>query len=212
VKPAAVDRRTRFLALLGSGLIRVLGITWRVRYRAAAFDAAQQGRGPVIYMSWHGQMLPMLWAHRNRGISVLISEHRDGELIARIAHSLGFRTVRGSTTRGASRSLIGMTRAIEAGIDVAITPDGPRGPAHSFAPGALYVAQRTGCRLVAVGAAARAWHLKSWDRFAIPVPFARVTVAYAPPLTIPGGDATSFDARAGECTAALHAAVAMAEA
>jgi hypothetical protein len=130
-------------------------------------------------------MLPLLYQHRDEGVSVLISEHRDGELIARIAQSLGFRTVRGSTTRGASRALIGLARELEAGRDVAITPDGPRGPARSFAPGALIAAQRADAPVILVGVAVRrAWRLRSWDRFVIPRPFTRVGIAYSDPVTL----------------------------
>jgi lysophospholipid acyltransferase (LPLAT)-like uncharacterized protein len=209
-RPAA-DRRTRWIAYLGVGLVRLLGLTWRVRYRDdEQMRQARRDKRPVVYMLWHGQLLPLLWAHRNRGISILISEHRDGEIIARIAHALGYRTVRGSTSRGASRALIGMAREIEAGFDVAITPDGPRGPAHSFASGALHVAQRTGCPLLPVAAASRAWRLNSWDRFAVPLPFARITVAYTPFVTIPKGNSRAIEARVSECAAAIDAATAKA--
>jgi hypothetical protein len=130
-------------------------------------------------------MLPLLYQHRDEGVSVLISEHQDGELIARIAQSLGFRTVRGSTTRGASRALLGLARELDAGHDVAITPDGPRGPARSFAPGALIAAQRADAPVILVGVAVRrAWRLRSWDRFVIPRPFTRVGIAYSDPVTL----------------------------
>jgi lysophospholipid acyltransferase (LPLAT)-like uncharacterized protein len=132
-----------------------------------------------VFTLWHGQMLPLLWTHRGQGVSVLISEHRDGEIIARAATALGFRTIRGSTFRGPDRALAGLVRELRAGHDVAVTPDGPRGPAGQFAPGALIAAQRANAPIVSVGAAAtRVWKLKSWDGFIIPKPFARVTVAY----------------------------------
>jgi lysophospholipid acyltransferase (LPLAT)-like uncharacterized protein len=130
-------------------------------------------------------MLALLWQHRGEGIAVLISEHGDGEIIARLAESLGFRTVRGSTSRGADRALLGMSRAVESGVDVAFTPDGPRGPAERFAPGALVVAQRTGAPVVTVRVgASRSWRLRSWDRFMIPKPFATVTIAYGDPVYV----------------------------
>jgi lysophospholipid acyltransferase (LPLAT)-like uncharacterized protein len=114
-------------------------------------------------------------------VAVVISEHRDGEIVAQIAESLGYRTVRGSSSRGASRALLGLTRAIEEGHDGAITPDGPRGPAHVFAPGGAIAAYRTGIPIVPIRASAsRAWRLKSWDRFLIPKPFATVTVTMGP--------------------------------
>jgi lysophospholipid acyltransferase (LPLAT)-like uncharacterized protein len=138
-----------------------------------------------MFALWHGDMLPLLYLHRGEGVSVLISEHRDGEMIARVAESLGFRTVRGSTSRGAARALASMVRELKSGHDVAVTPDGPRGPAGSFAPGALIAAQRAGAPVIAVGVSARrAWRLSSWDRFLIPKPFARVSVAYSEPVQV----------------------------
>jgi lysophospholipid acyltransferase (LPLAT)-like uncharacterized protein len=104
--------------------------------------------------------------------------------------------VRGSSTRGAGRALLGLVREIESGRDIAVTPDGPRGPAKSFAPGALVVSQRTGARIVPVTAVAKsAWHLRSWDRFMIPKPFARIVISYGPMSAV---SATEVRDAAGE--------------
>jgi lysophospholipid acyltransferase (LPLAT)-like uncharacterized protein len=165
---------------LGGLVLRLLAMTWRMRTsRGEILNGLRAAKQPVVFTLWHGQMLPGLWQHRGEGVAVLISEHRDGEIIAGIASGLGFRTVRGSTYRGADRALVGLVRELRAGHDVAVTPDGPRGPAGQFAPGALVAAQRAGAPIVSVGvAASRAWRLRSWDSFMIPKPFARVTVAY----------------------------------
>jgi lysophospholipid acyltransferase (LPLAT)-like uncharacterized protein len=174
------DRRVRWTVRLGALLIRVLATTWRYRVTndESLRDARTQGKR-VIYILWHGELLPLLWHHRRQDVAVVISEHRDGEIIARIAESLGYATVRGSSSRGGGRALIGLMREIDRGRDVAVTPDGPRGPAHVFAPGAAIAAQRTGALLLPIRAAAsRAWRLKSWDRFVIPKPFATVQVTY----------------------------------
>ena len=174
--------RVRWIARVGTALIRLLAMTWRVRVENdAELRAARASGRRVIFTLWHGELLPLLWHHRGEGIAVVISEHRDGEIIAQIAERLGYATVRGSSSRGASRALIGLVRAIESGLDVAVTPDGPRGPAHVFAPGAAIAAQRTGAPLALIRAtASRAWRLKSWDRFLVPKPFAQVRVVYGP--------------------------------
>ena len=174
--------RMRWIVRLGIPLVRLLGRTWRIRVvnRESSVERLRRERRPMVFALWHGDMLPLLYQHRGEGVSVLISEHRDGELIARIAESLGFRTVRGSTTRGASRALVGLARELRDGHDIAVTPDGPRGPARSFAPGALIAAQRARAPVIAVGVAAkRAWRLASWDRFVIPKPFSSVCIAYS---------------------------------
>lgn len=181
------ERRLRWIVRLGVPLVRLLGRTWRIRVvnREKGVERLRRERRPMVFALWHGDMLPLLYQHRGEGVTVLISEHRDGELIARIAESLGFRTVRGSTTRGASRALVGLARELRDGHDIAVTPDGPRGPAHSFAPGALIAAQRARAPVIAVGLAARrAWHLASWDRFVIPKPFSRVCIAYSDPVLL----------------------------
>src|SRR4051812_38594906 len=143
--------------------------------------AARAANRRVIFSLWHGELLPLLWQHRGENVAIVISEHKDGEIIAQIAESLGYATVRGSSSKGGSRALIGLMREIDAGRDGAITPDGPRGPARVFAPGAAVAAQRTRALIAPIRAqASSAWRLKSWDRFLIPRPFARVTVSFGP--------------------------------
>jgi len=176
------EDKVRWTVRAGTALIRLLAMTWRVRVENdAELNAARAANRRIIYTLWHGELLPLLWHHRGRRIAVVISEHRDGEIIAQIAERLGYTTVRGSSSRGGSRALIGLMRAIESGRDGAVTPDGPRGPAHVFAPGAAIASQRTGAPLLPVRASAsRAWRLKSWDRFLVPKPFALVRVMYGP--------------------------------
>ena len=183
---ASRERRVAWLSRLGLWALRVLGTTWRVRFLNLELLHAQHARGrPVILALWHGNLLPLLWMHRGRKLSVMVSEHADGEIIARVMIALGLRTVRGSTSRGAARALLTAAREVDAGYDLAITPDGPRGPAHSVAPGALIIAQRTGAPIVPLAAwVSSAWHLQSWDRFMIPKPFARVLAVYGAPITI----------------------------
>lgn len=181
--------RSRGLLLVGRIFLQMLGRTWRIRVVNGEYlgDLRRTGR-PFIFSLWHGQLLPLLWHHRKQGVRVLISEHHDGELVARTAESLGYGLIRGSSTRGADRALISLVRELQAGNEVAITPDGPRGPATTFAPGALVAAQRSDSFILPVAASAdRAWRLRSWDRFMIPKPFARVTVAYATPTKVLAG-------------------------
>lgn len=175
-----LTRGSRFALLLGQRLLHILGRTWRFRVvNGEAIRALRKRERAVIFSLWHGQLLPLLWYHRNQGVKILISEHRDGEVVARTAQSLGYGLIRGSTTHGGNRALITLVRELEAGHEVAITPDGPRGPAGTFAPGALVAAQRTQSYIIPVGvSASRTWRLKSWDRFMIPKPFALITIAY----------------------------------
>jgi len=178
--------RLRMSVLTGSAALRAIASTWRFRIRGGEHLAGLRAAGtPFIFSLWHGQLLPLIWHHRGQHVAILVSEHRDGELIARIARSIGYRLIRGSTTRGGGRALLALVRTLEAGTEVAVTPDGPRGPAFEFAPGALVAAHRTGAPLLPIAAHAdRAWRLSSWDGFIIPKPFARVTVAYGAPVRV----------------------------
>ena len=203
------ERRIAWSSRVGVSLIRALGWTWRIRVtHDGGLRRLHDANGPFIYSLWHGNMLPLLYHHRDQGVAVLISEHSDGEIIARIAESLGYRTVRGSTSRGAARALLGLGRVLTDGGNLAVTPDGPRGPAKSYAPGVAIVAQRTRAPVIGVVASAKwSWRLKTWDRFLIPLPFAVVHVAYSDPVRIEATDLR----KAAEDVDALRAAMDLAE-
>jgi hypothetical protein len=168
---------------------------------------------PFVFVLWHGGLLPLTYWHRDRDISVLVSEHRDGEIIARILHAWGCHTIRGSSTRGGGRALLEMTRELERGSVVAVTPDGPRGPALEFQPGALVVAQRAHVPVVPIAVRVnRAWRINSWDGFLIPKPFARVTIAWGDPLFVNGSTPREAAAQAGRFASAMRASQAVADA
>ena len=132
------------------------------------FERLRQGRN-ALYAFWHAHMLIPAYTHRGRQAHVLVSRHRDGEAIARVVRKLGHGVVRGSTTRGGAASILTLVEKARQGYDLAITPDGPRGPRHQMQPGAVYLAQKSGLPLFPSGlAAARKWQLHSWDRFEIP--------------------------------------------
>jgi hypothetical protein len=183
-----------------AGLFSTIRIT---RSGAEAVDELRFSGQNVVFVFWHGQLLPLVHAHRDQGIVVLISEHADGEIITRIVVRHGFGAARGSSTRGGSRGLRELIRAARSGRDLALTPDGPRGPARELKPGALVAAKMTGLPVVplAVGAD-RAWYADSWDRFMVPRPFTRVRIAYGVPRTVPR-DARG--ARLAETAAELQA-------
>lgn len=188
---AEQERKVRRAVRVGWPALRLLSSTWRVTVLGAEpvarLRAAKQS---IILACWHGQLLPLMWYHRDEGVNALISEHRDGEIVARVAQRLGFVTTRGSTSRGGGRALLAVSRLLKGGHDVAITPDGPRGPALVYAPGALIAAQRSGSPIVPIAMAVdRAWRLKSWDSFTIPKPFARITIAYGEPTWVEATDA-----------------------
>lgn len=172
----------RVQLMAGATAIRSLAATWR--YRTVDEEnvfALRASNTPILFTLWHGDMLPLLWYHRDQGVAVLVSEHRDGEIIAQVLEWMGYALIRGSTNRGAGRALIGLVRTLREGNDAAITPDGPRGPRHKFAPGAVVAAHRSGAPIIpTVAHVDRFWQLSTWDGFVIPKPFARITIAYGP--------------------------------
>jgi lysophospholipid acyltransferase (LPLAT)-like uncharacterized protein len=171
---------------LGGALIRALGSTWRFRsVNHAPYRDLVTRRESFILACWHGEMLAPIYFHRRDGLTPIVSEHRDGEIIAKIIEGLGFETIRGSTTRGASRALLGVIRKLESGARVAFTPDGPRGPRHVLQPGLLAAAQRAKVPIIFLGThISRFWEFRSWDRFQLAKPFARVTIAFSDPTFV----------------------------
>ncbi len=170
-----------------AALVLALGASWRlVRVRLHERDARLDGGERCIFALWHAQLLTLAFTHRRRSIAVLVSQHRDGELIARILARLGYVTGRGSSTRGGEGGLREMLRHAEDGRLLGLTPDGPRGPAEHVKPGLVYLASRTRYPVLPIAtAASRAWTLESWDRLRVPKPFARVVVAYGAPIAVP---------------------------
>ena len=196
-----------FLArLLGPSAVRALGATWRIRLEPA--DLVERSRRPGVYAVWHGRMLVPAYALRGCGVSVMISLHADGEVIARIVERLGFRTVRGSTTRGGPAALRDAVDVLRAGGAAAFTPDGPKGPREVAQPGVVYAASRSGLPVFPVGVGARsAWTLGSWDRFRIPRPFTRVALVLGEPMTFPPDlEGEALDAACRRLEASLRAA------
>lgn len=200
-----LDLKTRVALRMGWWLLRLLGLTWRTRvYGRESILTPFPGRSAVVYTLWHGQMLPLLWSHHVR-TGVLVSEHKDGEIITRVLERFGMFGVRGSSSRGGARALLEAVQVVRAGTDMAFTPDGPRGPRHSFAPGALILAFRAGVPVITItGHVDRKWQLKSWDGFEIPKPFARITVLYGPARRLEDADVRAAAERGAEFAGYMH--------
>jgi lysophospholipid acyltransferase (LPLAT)-like uncharacterized protein len=139
-------------------------------------------------MFWHARLLPLAYTHRGRKVAVLVSRSRDGELITGVIERLGFVVGRGSSSRGASEGVSELLRWAGRGHPLAITPDGPRGPAGEVKAGLVSLASRTGFPVIPVATAASAsWVLPSWDGFRVPMPLSRVVAGYGPAIRVPPG-------------------------
>lgn len=143
----------------------------------------------MLFCFWHGRQLPLIYTHRGEGICVMVSIHRDGQYVANILDENGFGLVRGSTSRGGLRALREMVRRLRSGLDGAVTPDGPRGPARRMGGGTAQMARMARVPVVPMGTAG--WpriRFRSWDRFQLALPFARIAVVEGRPVVPEGGE------------------------
>lgn len=171
---------------LASLIIRVLRMTMRVRCEGMEhIEGIRRQEGTYIHAFWHGHLLLMPYAYSGERMAIMISEHRDGEYIARTMARFGHQSVRGSTSAGGAAALRGVVRLARDGYDIGFTPDGPRGPRHKAQMGVVAAARMTGLPIVPVAfGAAPARALGSWDGFVLPSPFSRGVFVYGSPLEV----------------------------
>ena len=193
VTPHPLKWHQRLAASAIYGLIEAVSFTQRYRWDYHA-EVLRKEIGPVIFCIWHNRLPFSLimyrhYARRKRQphqMAAIVSASKDGGVVARVLEHFGVQPVRGSSSRRGPQALLELTTWAERGYDLAITPDGPRGPRYEVQSGAVALAQLTGRPLVPVSYHLR-WKvcLKSWDRFQIPLPFGRTTMKFGEPLFIP---------------------------
>ncbi|MEJ2500335.1 MAG: lysophospholipid acyltransferase family protein [Campylobacterales bacterium] len=172
---------------IGALLIRLIYHTSKKRFHLPK----QIPEDPVIFAFWHGDLLLMPYLYyrfrKTPNANVLISEHFDGRIIARVMRFFRLGTIHGSSNRNAAKVLIAAMRTLKGGTDIGITPDGPRGPRHEVADGIVVMAQKTGAKVIVFSCVpTRCWRLKSWDRFTIPKPFGRLEFFASEPIDLGG--------------------------
>ena len=184
---ASKRAQATLIAMAGYRVINLLGSTLRWRTDGLEhYDAIVAGGRQPVMAFWHGRILPATYYFRRRGIVVITSENFDGEWIAGIIERFGYGTARGSTSRGARKALLQMTRDMAAGKPTGFTIDGPRGPARVAQAGAVWLAKATGNPVLPFHLEAnRSWSVHSWDRTQIPKPFATVSIAMGEPMEVP---------------------------
>ena len=178
------DWADRVLARLLPRVVGWLSSTLRVEVAGPEPDP----RVSHVYAFLHGRQLPLLRYPRRGCVAVLTSLSADGELQARVLSALGLAVVRGSSSRVGAECLIALVRAVRGGTSVALAVDGPRGPRGEAKPGVLHVARLGGGVVVPVTSAARpALTLETWDRFLLPLPWARVVLLRGEPFEVARG-------------------------
>lgn len=154
------------------------------------YPAPMDGENFILSL-WHGDLLMQPFNYKtfkkNGLVKVIVSEHSDGEIIRRTVEHLGVDSLSGSSTRGGAKALLGAIKALQNGVDVAITPDGPKGPIHSIADGIVMIAQKTNTKILCFGSKPSTyWQFNSWDKFTIPKPFGKIDFYVSEPFLIDG--------------------------
>jgi lysophospholipid acyltransferase (LPLAT)-like uncharacterized protein len=174
--------------LLAAATVRawMSSLDYKVAYYDPDVDPVNPGcQGHKIYVFWHEYILLPLHMRGYCDLAMLLSRHRDADILLEVARHMGFECVRGSSFRGGSTALRELERKSK-DLHLAITPDGPRGPRRVLAQGPVYLSSWLGLPLVAMGFGySNPWRLGSWDRFAIPKPYSRARAVVSPEMVIP---------------------------
>ena len=169
--------------------VRFIYLTSKKQFHHASVDEDET----FIIAFWHGDLLLQPLNYRkfkkNGNVKVIVSQHKDGAIIRKTVNYLGVSDIQGSSSKGAVRALLNAIKEIKKGTDVAITPDGPRGPRHSVADGIVAIAQKTNTRIVSLSCIPKSyWQIKSWDKFVIPKPFGTIDFYVSEPFSVEGLD------------------------
>lgn len=163
---------------LAAVLVYIFGITWKFQ-KNKDFKSDE-----VIYTFWHRNLLPLMYLHKNQGAVILVSKSNDGALIAAPAEVLGYKTVRGSSSRGGSSALKSLIRQSK-NNSLAITPDGPKGPIYELKDGVMTLALLTKKPIIPIAVNIdREKVFDSWDRFRFPKLFSKISVKYGDPIYV----------------------------
>lgn len=186
---------------------RLVTVSLRCRWRDDSGLARVRERGPVIFCLWHNRLAISMLVHRRhpRKLAALVSASKDGALLAAVLGRFGVEQVRGSSSRRGPQALLELSRHAERGYDLAVTPDGPKGPRYTVQHGAIALAQVTGLPIIPVTCNTR-WKLalKSWDQFQIPLPLSRCELILRKPILVSReADETGREARRRELQASL---------
>jgi lysophospholipid acyltransferase (LPLAT)-like uncharacterized protein len=179
---------TNLTGMIGSSIVKKWMST--LDYRAAFYDPTidpthPDYSGPKLYVFWHEYILLPLYLRGFNHLTMLLSQHRDADILVRIAGHMGFGCVRGSTYRGGAAALRELIKRSQC-ENLTMTPDGPRGPRRVMSQGPIYLASKLELPLVVMGFGYdRPWRLKSWDRFAIPKPGSRARLVISPQIHLP---------------------------
>ena len=170
-----------------TALLWLIFLTCKKQYKGK-----MRQKEPGVVLFWHEYLSFMPFTYKKywqKRIFVIISDHKDGEIIARVNRRFGINALRGSSSKNAVRVFVGALRELKNGADIIITPDGPRGPRHFISDGSVTIAQKAGVKVAVLSySASKFWRFKSWDKMILPKPFSRVTYTLSEPFSLAGLD------------------------
>ncbi len=191
VIPQPLSFRRKIAASAVYGVSKLFMSTWRCE---ATHVNLPDYNGPIIFCVWHNRLALSMVAYSrfakkiwpSAGLAAMISASKDGGFLAAVLNKFAVQAVRGSSSRRGRQALLESTTWLEKGFHIAITPDGPRGPCYQVQDGAIALAQLTGAPIIPVSTRIRGKiHLRSWDRFQIPLPFAKCEMHFGKPIDVP---------------------------
>jgi len=208
VVPHAANRSQRLVAWTVFLVERVVTASLRCHWRDNSGLTDAQNGGPVIFCLWHNRLAISMIVHRRhpRKLAALVSASKDGALLAAVLGRFGVEQIRGSSSRRGPQALLELSRHARSGYDLAVTPDGPKGPRYVVQDGIISLAQITGLPIIPVTCNTRPKIcLKSWDRFQIPLPFSRCELILNEPIFVSReADETGREAHRSELQARLR--------
>jgi hypothetical protein len=184
-----ISWKAQIIAGIGVAIIRLFGLTLRFKLYSKAPITPQEETN-YIWAVWHNCLFSFPLIYRKffstRRGAALTSASKDGEIAAAVVKLLGIAPIRGSTSRRGGQALIELASWLNEGYDIALTPDGPRGPRYQLSPGLILLAKKTGTPIMPVAIRYHScWKLKSWDQFRIPKPFSQVDIHVGPVVQVP---------------------------
>ncbi len=176
---------TKVVPFIMQLIVRVIYLTSKKVYHHPNIDKNEA----FIVAFWHGELLMQPFNYQklkpSGKVSAMISEHKDGEAITKTVEYLGIDSIRGSSSKGGAKALISAIKEIKGGDDIAITPDGPRGPRHSVADGIVAIHKKTNAKILIFNCkCTKYWQFNSWDKFIVPKPFGTLEFFISEPLDV----------------------------
>jgi lysophospholipid acyltransferase (LPLAT)-like uncharacterized protein len=181
---------TQILAHILNVFIRLLNFTYRYQFVGLENKALAIESNPArtfVYSVWHNNLVATILGHIGQPFTMVISESKDGELVAVTCEKFGYRPSRGSSTRGGKKALLEIIKNVRAGLYGAMAVDGPKGPVYQVKPGVIEIARQCGCPILPTSAYSNSMWVfqKSWDKFRLPKPFSKIVLVIGEPIFVP---------------------------